>query len=373
MTEETDDLPGDKQSDSFLKQVHELHESRWDWAYASVKRGDELHESGLDRAYASGLAGLEQRINAWPSAWGDDLWILIYGDFEPPSVDLHFPPLGITVHHEKLEKTVVRSASCVLRATVTISKKSVPAIIDATRRINVLLGAWTLIGWGTGACGWWSYVTHEFHGGVLTKPAQEDLDRAIRGVVNLPTAVRQKFDAALYWVREPRNLLSASHQSDHLKIYAAYWNAFECLVDAVNLIHPPDKMPRDQKQRLIDKFIAERNGKLTAKDIEECHRIVNPGQVGKAKHALGICFPEDYFPGLAKKYASECFEIPNTSDQLYQIRNNINHGNVDAENPSELVRISARLDILWIIVWQMMARFVSCPAPAPASIDIMKQ
>jgi hypothetical protein len=363
MTKETDELPNDKQFDHYVKRVHELQ------------------GSGLDWAYASGLAGLEQRINAWPSAWGDDLWILIYGDFEPPSIDLHFPSLGIMVHHEKLENTVVRSARCVLRATVTISEKSVPIIIDAARRINVLLGAWTLIGWGTGACGWWSYVTHEFRGGVLTKPAQEDLDRAIRGVVNLPAEVRQRFDAALYWVREPRNLLSTSHQSDLLRIYAGYWNAFECLVRAVKLVHPPRKMPRDEKQRLIDEVVAKCNGKLTDEDIRKCHRIVEPPLAEEAKYALEICFPEDRFPGLARKYAFECFETRNRDarrkdqrkDQLYQIRNNINHGNVDAENPRELVRISARLNILWIIVWQMMARFLSFPAPAPASIDIMKQ
>ena len=41
-------------------------------------------------------------------------------------------------------------------------------------------------------------------GGVLTKSDNEDLPAALAGIEKLPDTVRQRIDAALYWVREPR-------------------------------------------------------------------------------------------------------------------------------------------------------------------------
>ncbi len=119
----------------------------------------ELNREGFDWGHAWGKALLERRIADWPSAWGNDLQILLYGDFAPPAAELRFPELGITVYPEKLENTVIRSAMCVLKATVEISELSVPAVLDAVRRINVLLGAWTLVEWGNGGCGWWCHIT----------------------------------------------------------------------------------------------------------------------------------------------------------------------------------------------------------------------
>jgi hypothetical protein len=56
--------------------------------------------------------------------------------------------------------------------------------------------------------------------------------------------------------------------------------------------------------------------------------------------------------------------LPERQQRLYQIRNDINHGSVDAENPTELVRVEARLRMLWLIVWRMFGCFLPFPAPA---------
>lgn len=117
------------------------------------KRERQLVNEGLDWGRARGRASLEFRIREWPSGWGDDLQIVIYGDFEPPKSDLHIQPLGITIHPGKLENTVISSGRCVLKATVKIKEKSVPALKDAMGRINVLLGAWTLVTWGIALAG----------------------------------------------------------------------------------------------------------------------------------------------------------------------------------------------------------------------------
>ena len=179
---------------------------------------------------------------------------------------------------------------------------------------------------------------------------------------------RKKVDAALYWVREARGLLFESYRTDLLGMYAAYWNAFECLVELFNLITPRQRLSRTEKQKCLDELMQQCSGKPTVADVQEYFReIVDPGFVAKAKHSLAVCFPHDTFANLAKKYAEECFELRDKHDRLYQIRNDINHGNVDAENPDEQIRVAARLTRLWIIVWQMFARLIPYPAPAAST------
>jgi hypothetical protein len=110
-------------------------------------RTHELCEQGLDSSHANGIAWLEERIRRWPSGWGNDLHILIYGDFKAPDAILSFPSLGITINPGKQSNTIVTGARTVLQASVKIDEKSVTALIDAARRINLLLGAYTLTEW----------------------------------------------------------------------------------------------------------------------------------------------------------------------------------------------------------------------------------
>lgn len=326
-----------------------------------LERVRKLHSEGLDLSQAFGKVYLERRISEWPSGWGEDFEILIYGDFEPPKTDLNIHPLGITIYAEKLENTLIKSANCVLRAKVKVEEKSLAALVNAARRINILLGIWTLQDLGNNSFRWWSSLTHGGGGSVSGVLKDEFLSRGINGVLQLPEPVRRKVDAALYWIREPRNLHIERHQSDILRVYTAYWNAFECLVEAVNLLRPQQKPSSSKKQQLINDFMAQRSGKLTSKDIQECYQsIVNTGLFGKASHALRECFDSD-----AKTYIDECFLLTDKRDRLYNIRNAINHGEVDAEHPEELIRIRSRFNRLHRIIWRMFARLL----PIPMLID----
>jgi hypothetical protein len=78
-----------------------------------------------------------------------------------------------------------------------------------------------------------------------------------------------------------------------------------------------------------------------------------------------VCLEEE-----ADYYIRECFKLPRGQDRLYDIRNAINHGDIDAENPNELLRVEARLGRLWMIIWRMFGRLV--PFPAPLDSQIMK-
>lgn len=67
-----------------------------------LERARELNNLGLEWSQAWGKAWLEHRIREWPEKWGDDLEILLYGDFEAPESEMHIEPLGITIYPEKL-------------------------------------------------------------------------------------------------------------------------------------------------------------------------------------------------------------------------------------------------------------------------------
>ena len=317
--------------------------------------------SGLPKHHASGLAAMQMRIEHWPTDWGDDLNVLIYGDFvnPDPSGEMKFPSLGITIEPKKIKNTIIHSATCILKARVTISEKSVNALIDASARISTLLGIIAAINWGNGGMGWWSYVTHGTAGGVMPKLETKPIQDAITDLEALPTPVASKIRSALYWMRAPRSLIMEQHRGDTLRLYAGYWNAFECLVDAVCLLRPQVKLPRADKEALIESFIKTHQGKVDLEAFIDCYKsVVDPGFVGKASHALTVCFLQN-----GEKYVDECFRMTPSKDRLYAIRNAINHGDVDAENPSELLRIEGRFSRLWMIVVGMLGRLITIGAP----------
>lgn len=325
----------------------------------------ELKAKGMYWDQAIDMASLEVRISKWPESWGDEFPILIFGDFAPPDGVIELPSLGIKVFPEKIENTGMTCGTSVLKASVRVQERSVLALIEAGSRINVFLGAFTLVTWGNVGCGWWSWLIRNIESRLVTKLAHDDLPRAVDGILHLRPEVRQKVDAALYWVREPKTLLMEFYRSGVLRLYSSYWNAFECLVEAVIAMRPMPKSDRGNRQKLLDAFISNRTGPITLGDVEDCYRtIVNPGFVGKATYALQVCFGE-----AAAHYVDECFKQPDKKNRLYDVRNAINHGDVDAENPKELFRVESRLCQLRFIIWGMFGCLVPFHAPVDPELQ----
>ncbi len=315
---------------------------------------------GLDFSQAHGTAWLEHRMKIWEERWGQNFWVLLYGDFKPPSEEIRVDDLDIIIHPEPIEESVVSSsATCVLKATILIEELSVQSILDAIKRINILLGSWTLVTWGNGGCRWWSWLTHDFGSAAIEPIAHNELEKVVKSVINLPDKVKDKVTAALYWIRESKSLVREFGRSDLLRSFVGYWNAFECLVDAVNIISPQAKLTRSEKQSRLTDFFSQIEGSPKPSDIIEAYKIIDPGFRPKAEHALRVCFGED-----AQSKIDECFNQESKADNLYQIRNSINHGDIDSENIEELIRIRARLNRLWEIVWGMFGRLVEYGAPA---------
>ena len=76
------------------------------------------------------------------------------------------------------------------------------------------------------------------------------------------------------------------------------------------------------------------------------------------------------FSDTGNRYIEECFELSPPEDRLYDIRNAINHGDIDAENPEELLRVEARLHRLWMVIWRMFGWFI--PFPTPVDTELAK-
>lgn len=323
-------------------------------------RTQELILKGFDFSRAHKVAWLEHRIKIWKEKWGDNFWVLIYGDFNPPQNDYIFKDLGITVLSEKVENSVVNDLSLtVLKAKVEINELSIDSLKDAIKRINIFLGSWVLVTRGNASCRWWSWLTHDSGGGTIESLIHKDLENAIAGVTKLSPNIRKKVDAALYWIRDPKNLLYEHARIDLLRIYVSYWNAFECLVEAVNLLVPLKKLSKSKKQAIIDDYLSSHEGNVDSKAIDELYKnVVNSGFKAKAINALNVCFKE-----IAHVHIDECFNQEKKEDCLYQIRNSINHGDIDAEDLDELIRIDSRLSKLWIIVWGIFGRLIPFPTP----------
>ena len=144
-----------------------------------------------------------------------------------------------------------------------------------------------------------------------------------------------------------------------MRVYAGYWNAFECLVEAVCLIQPYNKMTKEEKLKGIEQFITERHGKLDLASLDQCYRtFLDPGFTAKASHALNVCHPD-----RAEVYINECFRVKPEQERLYAVRNAINHGDIDADSLQEMIRIQDNLHRLKMIVFMTLGRLIafSCP------------
>jgi hypothetical protein len=325
-----------------------------------LERIKELEKQGYDRSRASGIASLEIRINQWPESWSKDLQILIYGDFDPPKKDIHFPSLGITLHPEKLKDTVLGNiAIAVLKATVEIDGKEIKDLNDASKRINTLLGILTIEQWCNCSFGWWNYIIQGPGSGAHTDINFDIINKAIEKAEQYSPEVRKRLDAALYWIREPKLLIREFYRIDVFRTFSSYWNAFECLIEAVNKYKSLPKLTREEKEEKINEILKEKSYNLSLEDCEMIYRdVVNPPFKTKAEYALKICFKND-----AEKLIFECFEHNEVNQRLYKIRNAINHGDIESENPEEIIRIESRLDVLKHIVLNMFGVFIPVPVP----------
>jgi len=318
----------------------------------------DFKKSGVGYISATELAELEMRINQWPKEWGNNLEVIIYGSFMPPPTELQFDTLGITVYPEQLKNFCIKSAPCALKTKVEVHEKNVDSFIDAIRRIGILLGTSKLTVWGNTCCGWWCWLLHNVVCLDRIEPFPSgDIKQPIDHIIKLNNSVRQKIEAALYWITYSNSPLT-HYRNDVLIVYSAYWNAFECLVDAINISLPRKNVSKNEKKRQINNYIKSHSGEYTLDDIQKLYRIVDPGFVAKASHALRVCFGKN-----ADKCITQFFENKNGKN-FYDIRNKIDHGDIDAYHYKDLALITEKQYKLLVVVWYMF-RYIIPPLCYP--------
>ena len=64
---------------------------------------------------------------------------------------------------------------------VKVREKTLAEVLDATARLNTLLGVWTAIDWGNRGLGWWCHLTHGTMAGVGGSIEKEGVERALEG------------------------------------------------------------------------------------------------------------------------------------------------------------------------------------------------
>ena len=74
---------------------------------ARGKRADELLAKGVPPERARGIALLEERMARWPAEWGDNIMVLLHGDFSAPAETMLFETLGIEVEAGEVRDSIL--------------------------------------------------------------------------------------------------------------------------------------------------------------------------------------------------------------------------------------------------------------------------
>ena len=316
-------------------------------------RARQYQADGLDTAHAFELAVLAGRIDEWPKNWDDDFVALVFGDFQVPDQEIVFDQLGITLGNVNLRKEqpnlVIKSAITVVEARVRLAARSIEGVKDAVSRLNMLVGVLCYASQAM-PVRWWSYMTSPGGAGVGGPLNHERASTVLALMQLMSQDVRQKVTAALYWVREPRSLILEHNRADHFAVYAGYWNAFELLVDAALLLKPMPDLDRAEKTDRVRAVLSDLGRTVEPRHIEDLyHNVINPSFRVRAMHALGACFDET----AAAHWEQQCFRFDPRERGLYKLRNAINHGIVDIDDPETAMVLGSRFSQLWGLVFGM--------------------
>ena len=321
-----------------------------------LERARKHREEGKPWLDANELAWLDELIEQWPKGWGDDLHVHLYGHLEiQEKVDL--PGLGITIDPEK-SVPEEGSAGFVFRAPyayvakVRVSQRDRAGLLDGINRVEKLLSAWRMTDWGGAAIKYWCHFCAGGYGveSCLNASKLDDMKRALSSTERYTDRQQALIYQAAWWLRQCEIPIYNDPNPSVFAKYLSYWNAFESLTEAVCDKWKPAKLTMGEKNKAIQNCQATR-GLLTTRDIDTLYNeVVNPGLPGSVKHALAICFGV-----VGNQYYAECFAKQPRNARLYQVRNDIAHGNIVEYDLETRLRVERAHPRLWIIVTNMLA------------------
>lgn len=153
---------------------------------------------------------------------------------------------------------------------------------------------------------------------------------------------RKKVASALWWYRKA---CAAAYYSV-FDSYTAYWNCLEILCGVSG-----SKINRGQEvDKAVQNFLGSKK-KIKAGHILECYnKFVNYSIARQMKDALS----KEIGKEQAKQLIYQCFEILPERNRLYQIRNDINHGNIHENSGLDYERVYLRGMLLWHVVMTLL-------------------
>ncbi len=172
---------------------------------------------------------------------------------------------------------------------------------------------------------------------------------------------RRRIANALWWYRKA---CAAAYYSV-FDSYTAYWNCLEILCNTSG--------SRLNKGPGVDEAIQDfLRGKtrIKAGHILECYnRFVNYSIPRQMKDALKPVLGEEQ----SEQFIHQCFEIQPKEDRLYQIRNDINHGNIRENTSQDLERVYLRGMLLSNVVMSLLHSKLGHPISIGMDINTLAE
>ncbi|HXS41149.1 MAG TPA: hypothetical protein VN766_13265 [Stellaceae bacterium] len=317
------------------------------------RRMGELRAEGLSHHDAFERSNLEQRAEIALRQSKTHLIVWLFG-----ALDLKrrydFPEFGlvITGDVDKNPGHIFRVGTA-YKAEVALRSADIAGLLEAIERVERFIAAWHLVS-GGGDIHYFSAFMHGMSLGAagVNLDADEALLSSFDSVVRaLPERARSLVDRAASWFRQGKTgYFAGGWRSSIFAEYAAAWNAFECLVGAICSLNPPRGTNRTEKQQLINDYLASIGRPPTLQDIDFCYsRIVNPGLRHETTHALRLIFG-----ATADQYLAELFSATPQENSLYNIRNDINHANINETKFEDWLRVGRGYARLSLIVRQLL-------------------
>jgi len=168
---------------------------------------------------------------------------------------------------------------------------------------------------------------------------------------------RKKLAGTIWWYRKA---CSTAYYS-LFDSYTAYWNCLEILCN----VSGSKTREEEVTNRQIESYFKNKK-KITAGHILDCYnRFVNYSIKEQMKDVLNRMMGNEQ----ASQVIYQCFEIKPEEERLYQIRNDINHGNIRENSGKDYERVYFRVMLLSDIVLTLVNQNLGNPVSLGMTIN----
>ncbi len=180
----------------------------------------------------------------------------------------------------------------------------------------------------------------------LREEDMRDVENVIQALDKLDTDFRVLLDRALAWYRDSSLAKSLFNQ------YTMLWNSLEILVMKYSREEKPSRAERLENAK---GFVSGKGSDISLQDFNIlCQEIVQESIRSRMMRGFRALFDNE-----AESPIGLCFNRVPEEIRLWQVRNDINHGNILERTPSHRTRVLAAIRHLNTVAWNSIAASVS--------------